>query len=212
MSFKKISNLKKSVIIDIDNYTNSHLSDSIFVEYIIKFSEKGGASAFLSKNLDNLRILKKSTDLMIFAEIEEDFNSVLIPTTYDRFKNVIEIDPDFLVIELSNFEKNFMDLEELVYKIRSNYKGEIVGKVSTKAQAIEAYRLGINAIIVEVFGDESEERVIEDITSYNNVFIIAHLNSIDFEQTKKLVEAGVHSFILGEDVTNPNKIIKQLTL
>lgn len=212
MSSKILSKLKNSVIIDIDNYTNEHLSDSIFIQYLIKFSEKGGAAAFFSKSIENLKILKKTTSLPIFAEIEEDFNNILIPKTYERFKSVIDLNPDFLVIELSSFEDNFKELESLVCEIRDNFNGEIIGKVLSKSQAIEAYRLGINTIIVDIFGDENEQYLIEDINFYNDVYIIAYLNSIDFEQSKKLVSVGVNSFILGDDVTNPNKIIKQLVI
>lgn len=212
MSFKNLPKIKHSVIVDIDNYTNEHLSDPIFIQYLIKFSEQGGASAFLSKNIENLKILKQNTNLPIFAEVEQNFNDILIPKTYDSFKTIIDLDPDFIVMEFLNFGTNFRDLEFLIKNIRNNFNGELVGKILNKSHAVEAYRLGLDAIIIEVFGDNTENKLISEIYTYVNMPIIVSLNSVNFEQGKRLIELGVHSFILGEDVTNPNKIIKQLIM
>lgn len=212
MSLKNLPKIKHGVIVDVDNYTNEHLSDPIFIQYLIKFSEKGGASAFLSKNIRNLKILKETTDLPIFAEIEENFNNILIPKTYDNFKNIVELKPNFIVIEICNFEEDYKKLETLIKEIRINFDGELVGKISTKAQAVQAYRLGMNALIIEVFGECIENDLVSEICSDINIPTIASLNSVSFEEGKKLIELGIHSFILGEDVTNPNKIIKQLTM
>lgn len=212
MSFKNLTKIRHGVIVDIDNYTNEHLRDPIFIEYLIKFSEQGGAKAFLSKNIENLKILKQNTNLPIFAEVEEDFNDILIPKTYDSFKDIIELDPDFIIIEFLNFGTNFRELEFLIKNIRNNFNGELVGKVLTKSHAVEAYRLGLDAIIIEVFGENTENKLISEIYSYINMPIIISLNSVSFDNGKKLLELGVHSFVLGEEVTNPNKIIKQLIM
>lgn len=212
MNFKNLPKMKHGVIVDIDNYTNEHLSDPIFLKYLIKFSEQGGASAFLSKNIENLKILKQNTDLPILAEVEEDFNDILIPKTYESFKSIIDLDPDFIVIEFLNFGTDFRELEFLIKNIRNNFSGELVGKILNKSHAVEAYRLGLDAILIEVFGDNTENKLISEIYNYINMPIIVSLNSVDFDQSRRLIELGVHSFILGEDVTNPNKIIKQFVM
>ena len=209
MSLSSISNFKNSVIIDIDNYTNEHLNDPIFIKYLISFSEKGGASGFLSKDLDNLKILKESTCLPIFAEIQENFDYILLPKTYNNFKNIVESNRDFIIIEICDFDGN-RNLEKLINEIRNNFKGQLIGKVSNKSQAIQGYRLGMDALLIEVFGDNIEEEIISNICFDINIPTIANLNSVNMEQSKKLTELGIHTFILGEDITNPNKIIKKL--
>lgn len=212
MSFNNLMKIKSGVIVDIDNYTNEHLSDPIFIEYLIKFSEKGGAKAFLSKNIKNLNILKKNTSLPIFAEVEENFNDIFIRKTYEDFKSIIDLAPSFIVIEIGNFERDYDELKSLLHKIKFSFSGQIIGKVLTKSHAIQAYKLGFDALIIEVFGECVDMEFVEEICSDINIPTIASLNSVSFEDGKKLTELGVHSFILGEDVTNPSKIIKQLTL
>ncbi len=212
MSFNNLYKIKSGVIVDVDNYTNEHLSDPIFVEYLIKFSEKGGASAFLSKNFQNLNILKKCTSLPIFAEVEENFNDIFIRKTYDDFKSIIELKPNFIVVELSNFEEDYDELRSLLYKIKFSFSGQIVGKILNKSHAIQAYKLGFDALIIEIFGECIDDEFIHEICSDVNIPTIASLNSVSPDKGKKLMELGIHSFILGEDVTNPSKIIKQLTM
>lgn len=212
MSFNNLTKIKSGVIVDVDNYTNVHLSDPIFIEYLIKFSEKGGASAFLSKNINNLNILKKNTSLPVFAEAEENFNDIFIRKTYEDFEPIIKLRPSFIVIEVGNFEENYEDLKNLLHKIKFGFSGQIVGKILTKSQAIQAYKLGFDALIIEVFGECVDVEFVSEICSDINIPTIASLNSVSFEDGKKLIELGIYSFILGEDVTNPSKIIKQLTI
>ena len=212
MSFDNFMKIKSGIIVDVDNYTNVHLSDPIFIEYLVRFSEKGGASAFLSKNINNLNILKKNTSLPIFAEVEENFNDIFIRKTYDDFKPIIELGPNFIVIEVGNFEKHYDELKSLLHKIKFNFSGQVVGKVLTKSQAIQAYKLGFDALVIEIFGECVDKEFVSEICSDINIPTIASLNSVSFEDSKDLIELGIHSFILGEDVTNPSKIIKQLTI
>lgn len=210
MSLKGVENLKNSVIVDIDNYTNEQLNDPIFIKYLINFSEKGGASGFLSKDINNLKLLKEYTTLPIFAEIQENFDYILFPKTYENFKNIVEVNPDFIIVEICDFEGNCTNLEKLIKEIKNNFKGEIVGKVSNKYQAIQGYRLGVDALLLDVFGDSVCEEMISSICSDINLPTIANLNAVDIEQSKKMLEMGIHAFVLGEDITNPNKIIKKL--
>lgn len=208
MIVNELEKLKNSVVIDIDNFRNEHLNDKEFIKYVIDFSERGGAKGFLSKSLSNLNILKKCTSLPIFAEIEENFNDILISKTYDDFEKIVNLKPNFIVIDMSIFEDKFKDLQKLVKELRFNFDGELVARISTKEQAFEAYRLGIDALMIEIFGDCFDESIVFEICSDINIPTIASLNSVDFVQGKKLVENGVNIFVLGEDVTNPNFIIK----
>ena len=212
MDSENIRKVENGVIVDVDNYTSEHLNDPMFVEHIINFSERGGASAFLSKSIKNLNILKNKTSLPIFADTEENFNNILIPKTYENFVNIIKLRPEFIIIDISSFENNYESLSMLIKKIRFSFDGGLVGRISNKGQALEAYRLGIELFIIEVFGEYIDHRLIQDICCDINIPTIVSLNSVSFEQSKELFGYGVHSFILGEDVTNPNRIIKQFTI
>lgn len=204
-----LEKLKNCVIIDIDNFKNEHLNDPVFIKYVIDFSEKGGASGFLSKSITNLNILKKQTSLPIFAQIEENFNDILITKTYEDIKNIVELKPNFIVLDMSVFEDDYEVLESLIKELRINFDGELISRVSTKEQALEAYKFEIDAIIVDVFGECFNESIVFEISSDINIPIIVSLNSVDFQQARELVNKGMNTFILGEDVTNPNKSVKQ---
>ena len=110
---------------------------------------------------------------------------------------------------MSIFEDKFKDLQKLVKELRFNFDGELVARISTKEQAFEAYRLGIDALMVEIFGYCFDESIVFEVCSDINIPTIASLNSVDFDQGKKLLENGVNIFVLGEDVTNPNVVIKR---
>ncbi len=206
---KGLEKLKNCVIIDIDNFKSEHLNDPVFIKYVIDFSEKGGASGFLSKSIANLNILKKQTSLPIFAQIEENFNDILIPKTYDDIKKIVELKPNFIVLDMSIFEDDYNVLQSLIKKLRLNFDGELISRVSTKEQALDAYKLGVDAIIVDLFGECFSESIVFEVYLDINIPVIVNLNSVDFEQARELVSKGMNTFILGEDVTNPNKMVKQ---
>ena len=87
-----LNKTERNIIIDIDNYKNKYLNDPIFTKYVIEFSEKGGATAFLTNNFTNFKILKESTSLPVFFEVDRQFNGI------------INIDPEFLIIDIVNFD------------------------------------------------------------------------------------------------------------
>lgn len=212
MTNNYLPKVKRGVIVDIDNYTNEHLSDPIFVKYIINFSEKGGACGFFSKNLRNLKILKESTSLPILAGLEENFNKIFIPKNYENFIELVDLKPNFIVIEFGDSEDDYDDLENIIKKLRENFSGQLIGKVFTKLQALDAYKFGMDALIIDIYGEYFEEEFVNEICNDVNIPTIGNLNSVSFEQGKKLVEDGIYSFILGEDVTNPNKIIREFVM
>lgn len=204
--------VKRGVIIDIDNYTNEHLSDPIFVKYVINFSEKGGACGFLSKSISNIKILKDSTSLPIFAGLEDNFDKIFIPKNFENFKELVDLKPNFIVMDFTDLKNDYDDLENIIKQLREIFSGQLIARVSTKLQALKAYKFGMDALIIDVFGDYIEEELINEICTDINIPTIASLNSVSFQQGKKLIEYGIYSFILGEDVTNPNKIIKDLII
>lgn len=210
MRTSSLDKLKNSVIISVDNYRNEHLNDPIFVKYVIEYSEKGGASAFLSSNEENLRILSESTDLPIFAELEQDFNNILKPINYDEFDSLIDLKPTFIIVDIAHFEDNYEKLNIVIEYIRNNFEGEIIGKVINKNQAITSYKIGLNGIIMEVFGECVDFDLLKEMCSDINIPVIASLNSVSNEDCRKILGLGVHAFILGEDITNPSKVLSRL--
>ncbi len=210
MSDNVLDNLKNSVIINIDNYKNDHLNDKIFVKYVIKYSEKGGARGFLSRNLHNLSILKESTSHLIFAEPEEDFNNILRPISYEKFDELIKVNPDFLVIDVGNFEGREETLHNLLKHIKENFKGKIFGKIMNSDHFVTSCKIGVDGIIMEVFGDCIDKDLIKEMCSHETLPIIVSLNGVSIEESKNLLNLGVHAFILGEDITNPNKVLNRL--
>lgn len=210
MSTRSLDKLKNSVIINIDNYKNEHLNDPIFVKYVIEYSEKGGASAFLSSNEENLKILNENTDLPIFAELEQDFNNILKPIKCNEFDTLIALKPSFIIVDIAHFEDNYDKLSVVVSYIRNNFDGEIIGKVINKSQAINSYKIGLNGIIMEIFGECVDFELIEEMCSDINIPVIASLNSVSNGLCRRILGIGIHAFILGEDITNPNRVLSKL--
>ncbi|BAK80986.1 hypothetical protein [Candidatus Arthromitus sp. SFB-rat-Yit] len=193
-----LNKTNRNVIIDIDNYQNKYLDDMIFTKYVIEFSEKGGATAFLTNNFTNFKILKEITKLPIFFEVDRKFNGI------------INIDPEFLIIDIVNFNGVYEQLNIFLNDIREKFKGKIIGKIFNKKQAILACKLNLDGIAIDVFKENFDNEFISELCLDINIPVILRIKTLDINICKDLVKIGVSNFILGEDITNPNKILSKI--
>lgn len=193
-----LNKTNRNIIIDIDNYQNKYLDDMIFTKYVIEFSEKGGATAFLTNNFTNFKILKETTKLPIFFEVDRKFNGI------------INIDPEFLIIDIVNFNGVYEQLNTFLNDIREKFKGKIIGKIFNKKQAILACKLNLDGIAIDVFKENFDNEFILELCLDINIPIILRIETLDINTCKDLVKIGVSNFILGEDITNPNKILSKI--
>ena len=193
-----LNKTERNIIIDIDNYKNKYLNDPIFTKYVIEFSEKGGATAFLTNNFTNFKILKESTSLPVFFEVDRQFNGI------------INIDPEFLIIDIVNFDGIYEQLNEFLNGIRDKFKGKIIGRIFNKKQAILACKLYLDGILIDVSENNFDKDFIAENYFDINISVILRIKSLDINRCKDLVKIGINYFILGEDITNPNKILSKI--
>lgn len=193
-----LKNFERNIIVNIDNYKNEHLNDPIFIKYVIEFSEKGGATSFLTSSYDNLKLLKEHSKLPIFFQID---------TKTDQLPDV---DVDFIIIDMGDYEEVDDALQSFVKEVKDKFDCDIIGRIANKKQAILACKLGFRGIIAEISGESLDKDFVYELNFDINIPTILSLNAVNLNDCKEFTTIGIKSFIIGEDVINPSKILSRV--
>lgn len=205
MSLKFLEHIHRKIIVNIDNFQNVNLSDSSYIRYLVSSLSEENIGAFYSRDLKNASIIRSISSHQIILEAHTEYEDKLIEFDYDLLDKYAKFNPDAIVVDFS-----LNNIEHIYNRLRQNYDGVIVGRVKTKISAVEAYRKGIDALLVSVSKDNINSNFISEVVNDINIRIICESNKMSSENMKSLISIGMYGLIIGEDITDPNRIIEQL--
>lgn len=218
-----MNKVKGHLIVSCQALADEPLHSSFIMGRMAFAAKAGGASGIRANSVVDIQEIKKQVDLPIIGIIKRDYNDskVFITPTIKEVDELMQIKPDVIAMDAtSSIRPNHQTLEQVFKAAKEKYPKQLfMADCSTVDEAIYADKLGFDFIGTTLVGytEQSQNLKIEDndfelikqILSNVSHPVIAEGNIDSPEKTKRVLDLGCYSVVVGSSITRPQLITKK---
>lgn len=213
-----LDKLKKGLIVSCQALEDEPLHSSFIMSKMAKAAEEGGANGIRANSVEDIRAIRRETDLPIIGIIKKDYDDseVYITPTIKEVNALLETDCEIIAVDATDRPKpNGEQTEDLVKRIHE--AGRLaMADISTLEEGIAAEKMGFDLVSTTMAGytDYSESRdepafdLIKELNKKVHIPIIMEGHTRTPEHVQKGLEAGAFAVVVGSIITRPQVITK----
>ncbi len=220
-----IKNIKGKLIVSCQALENEPLHSSFIMGRMAKAAKEGGASGIRANTVEDIKEIRKNTDLPIIGIIKRDYenSNVYITPTMREVEELQQVTPEIIAIDATNqIRPDQISLDTFYKQIRQRYpKQLLMADCSTIEEAIHADKLGFDFIGTTLVGytdyskdkriEENNFEIIRKILENVKGKVIAEGNINTPEKAKMVISMGCFSVVVGGAITRPQLITKKFS-
>ncbi|AYO31792.1 N-acetylmannosamine-6-phosphate 2-epimerase [Biomaibacter acetigenes] len=226
MMLELLSKLKNGLIVSCQAFEHEPLYGADIMAKMAICAEIGGAVAVRASWPENIREIKKVTNLPIFGInkiITKDTNKyedVIITPTFEAAKEIYEAGADIIAVDCTDRKRpNGVTSEELIKRIKQELGVPVMAEVSTLEEGIKVAQYGPDIISTTLAGytnysvktEGPDLELVEKLAAAVDIPINAEGRFWTPEQMIQAFEKGAWVVTIGSAITRPQLITKRFT-
>ncbi|HZG12197.1 N-acetylmannosamine-6-phosphate 2-epimerase [Kurthia gibsonii] len=213
--------LKNELIVSCQALPEEPLHSSLIMGKMAYAAKLGGAKGIRSNSVDDIREIKKTTNLPIIGIIKKVTPgcSVFITPTEEEVVALYNEGVDIIAMDATNRKRpNNQTILEFFKTIRARYPDQLfMADCATFEEAKQAVELGFDCIGTTLCGYTEETKginlpnfnLIQQLATSFDCPIIAEGGIWTPEDLKHAFECGAHTAVVGTAITRPMDITKR---
>lgn len=211
----------RKLVVSCQALPDEPLHSSYIMSKMAVAATQAGASGIRANSVEDIREIKKVTDLPIIGIIKQDFDNseVFITPTLKEIELLVNEGVDMIALDAtSRVRPDGHTITEIFPEIRRKYPNQLfMADCSTLEEGIQAEKLGFNAVGTTLSGYTEYTKdvklpnidLIKQFVEHLSVPIIAEGGISSPEELKEVMATGVHSAVVGSAITRPQEITKR---
>ena len=208
--------IKNKLIVSCQALENEPLHSSFVMGKMASAAKEGGAVAIRAQGVEDIKEIKKVTELPIIGIIKRDYedSDIYITPTKKEIDELLETGCEMIAIDATNRKRpNNENLKDLIDYIKSK-NVLIMADISNYDEGVNAQNLGVDCISTTLSGytpyteslDGPDLELMKKLVENLNIPIIAEGRINTPEDLKDAYKTGVHSAVVGSAITRPQII------
>lgn len=211
----------RKLVVSCQALPDEPLHSSYIMSKMAVAATQAGASGIRANSVEDIREIKKVTDLPIIGIIKQDYDNseVFITPTLKEIELLVNEGVDMIALDAtSRVRPDGHTITEIFPEIRRKYPNQLfMADCSTLEEGIQAEKLGFDAIGTTLSGYTEYTKnvklpnidLIKEFVERLSVPIIAEGGISSPEELKEVMATGVHSAVVGSAITRPQEITKR---
>lgn len=218
-----LDKINGGLIVSCQALPEEPLHSSFIMGRMAVAAEQGGAVGIRANTKEDIKEIKKHTDLPIIGIVKRNYkeSNVYITATIKEVDELMEVGCEIIALDATDQKRpDGQTLSEFVKQIKLLYPEVLLmADASTYEEVLEAERLGFDILATTLMGytDQSHNqniadqdfKVLKQILSTVSTPVIAEGKIDTPEKAKKCLELGVHSVVVGSAITRPQIITEK---
>lgn len=218
-----LDKINGGLIVSCQALPEEPLHSSFIMGRMAVAAEQGGAVGIRANTKEDIKEIKKHTDLPIIGIVKRNYkeSNVYITATIKEVDELMEVGCEIIALDATDQKRpDGQTLGEFVKQIKQLYPEVLLmADASTYEEVLEAERLGFDILATILMGytDQSHNqniadqdfKVLKQILSTVSTPVIAEGKIDTPEKAKKCLELGVHSVVVGSAITRPQIITEK---
>lgn len=219
-----LNKLKNGLIVSCQAFEDEPLHGSDIMAKMAVAAKMGGAVGLRGCWPDDIKAMKKSTDLPIvgiYKVMDENTDvsrDIIITPTFETAKAIYDAGADIIALDCTK-RRSSLETERLIYKIKTELNVMIMADISTLEEGINAAKFGADIISTTLSGYTNystqskgpDYQLIEELVDRIDNPINAEGRYWEPEQMVKAFEYGAWTITIGSAITRPELITKRFT-
>lgn len=211
----------RKLVVSCQALPDEPLHSSYIMSKMAVAATQAGASGIRANSVEDIREIKKVTDLPIIGIIKQDYDNseVFITPTLKEIELLVNEGVDMIALDAtSRVRPDGHTITEIFPEIRRKYPNQLfMADCSTLEEGIQAEKLGFDAVGTTLSGYTEYTKdvklpnidLIKEFVEHLSVPIIAEGGISSPEELKEVMATGVHSAVVGSAITRPQEITKR---
>ncbi|MCF1620485.1 N-acetylmannosamine-6-phosphate 2-epimerase [Tetragenococcus koreensis] len=215
--------IKHNLIVSCQALDDEPLHSSFIMSRMALAARQGGAKGLRANSVEDIKEIKKLVDLPVIGIIKRDYkeSDVFITATIKEVDELMTVEPEIIAVDATYSRRpNNETLDEFYQAIRSSYpKVALMADCSTFEEMKKADQLGFDFIGTTLVGYTKQSKgnkieaddfsLIKKAVKELNTPIIAEGNIDTPAKTKRVLDIGVYSVVVGSAITRPQLITEK---
>lgn len=211
----------KKLVVSCQALPDEPLHGSYIMSKMAVAADQAGACGIRANTIEDIREIKKVTDLPIIGIIKQDYHNsnVFITPTMKEIDLLVYEGVDMIALDATKrVRPDGYTITGVFPEIRKKYPHQLfMADCSTLEEGIQAEKLGFDAAGTTLCGYTDYTKgaelpnfeLIKRFVSHLRIPVIAEGGISSPEELKEVFATGVHSAVVGTAITRPKEITKR---
>lgn len=186
-------------------------------------AQQGGAAGIRANTKQDIIAIKEACSLAVIGILKRDYadSDVFITATTSEIEELIDSKCEMIALDATfRARPKGQTIKELIqYAKKLNPNILLMADISTIEEAINAEVLGFDCVSTTLYGYTKETagkklfdqdfQFLHDVVQVVNVPVIAEGNVLTPDMSRRCIELGAHSVVVGGAITRPLEITKR---
>lgn len=215
-----LSLIKGGLIVSCQALENEPLFSSFIMGRMALAAKEGGAKAIRAQGIDDIKEIKKVTNMPIIGLIKKFYSDsdIYITATMKEVKELVYSKCcEMIALDLTHRKRpNGENVKDLIKYIHDN-NILVMADISTYEEGIDAERLGVDCVSTTLSGYTSYSRqekgpdldLVKRLSNDLKIPVIAEGRIHSPEDLKRAYQCGAYSAVVGGAITRPKEITER---
>lgn len=216
-----LSRVKGKLIVSCQALSDEPLHSPFIMGRMALAAKEGGAIAIRAQGVDDIKEIKRVTELPIIGIIKRNYDDsdIYITPTLKEVDELLESGCEMIALDATKRERPYgQNVKVLVDKIHE--KGVLaMADISTLEEGIEAEALGFDCISTTLSGytpyskqsKNADFQLLRDLLKVVSIPVICEGRINTPEELREAFDIGAYSAVVGGAITRPQQITKRFT-
>ena len=218
--YKLLSLIKGGLIVSCQALEDEPLFSSFIMGRMALAAKEGGAKAIRAQGIDDIKEIKKVTNMPIIGLIKKLYSDsdIYITATMKEVKELVHSKCcEMIALDLTHRKRpNGENVKDLIKYIHDN-NILVMADISTYEEGIDAERLGVDCVSTTLSGYTSYSRqekgpdldLVKRLSNDLKIPVIAEGRIHSPEDLKRAYQCGAYSAVVGGAITRPKEITER---
>ncbi|MCI8542488.1 N-acetylmannosamine-6-phosphate 2-epimerase [Acetatifactor aquisgranensis] len=218
----KVEQLHGKLIVSCQALPHEPLHSSFIMGRMALAAKQGGALGIRANTKEDIREIQSQVDLPIIGIVKRDYedSKIYITPTMREVEELMEVKPEIIALDAtSDIRPGGVTLDDFFRQLKEAYPDQLwMADCSTVEEALHADELGFDFIGTTLVGyteqskgdriEANDFEILRKIITSAKHRVIAEGNINTPEKTKRVIELGAFSVVVGSIITRPQLITK----
>ena len=218
----KVEQLHGKLIGSCQALPHEPLHSSFIMGRMALAAKQGGALGIRANTKEDIREIQSQVDLPIIGIVKRDYedSKIYITPTMREVEELMEVKPEIIALDAtSDIRPGGVTLDDFFRQLKEAYPDQLwMADCSTVEEALHADELGFDFIGTTLVGyteqskgdriEANDFEILRKIITSAKHRVIAEGNINTPEKTKRVIELGAFSVVVGSIITRPQLITK----
>lgn len=218
-----LDQIAKGLVVSCQALPHEPLHSSFIMSRLAVAAEQGGAVGIRANTKEDILAIKEVCSLSIIGIVKRDYedSEVFITATSIEIDELLESGCEMIALDATNRPRpHGQQLADLVRYAKSlNPQVLLMADISSVEEAVYAEQIGFDCVSTTLFGytKQTEKhklfhhdlQFLKDVLKRVSLPVIAEGNVITPEMSRRCIELGAHSVVVGGAITRPLEITRR---